>query len=78
MSRLSRLAHLAARVVADPQAQVPSPCVSVCVMNPVTGWCEGCLRSLAEIGDWAQADDAAKRQVWRTIGKRILIAENAA
>jgi predicted Fe-S protein YdhL (DUF1289 family) len=46
-------------------------------MNPVTGWCEGCLRSLAEIGDWAQADDAAKRQVWRTIGKRILIADNA-
>ena len=78
MSRLSRLAQLVARVVADPQAHVPSPCVSVCVMNPVTGWCEGCLRSLAEIGDWAQADDAAKRQVWRTIGKRILITDNAA
>jgi len=78
MSRLSRLAQLAARVVADPQAQVPSPCVSVCVMNPVTGWCEGCLRSLAEIGDWAHADDDAKRQVWQTIAQRIPTAENAA
>jgi len=78
MSRLSRLAQLVARVVADPQAHVPSPCVSICVMNPVTGWCEGCLRSLTEIGDWADADDAAKRQVWRTIGERILTAENAA
>jgi hypothetical protein len=76
MSRLSRLAQLAANVAA--QAQVPSPCVSVCVMNPVTGWCEGCLRTLAEIGDWAHADDATKRQVWQTIAQRIPIAERAA
>lgn len=78
MSRLSRLAQLAASVAADPQAPVPSPCVSICVMNPVTGWCEGCLRTLAEIGDWAHADVAAKRQVWQTIAKRIPTAESAA
>ncbi len=78
MSRLSRLAQLAASVVADPQPHVPSPCVSICVMNPLTGWCEGCLRTLAEIGDWAHADDAAKRQVWQTIAQRIPIAESAA
>lgn len=78
MSRLSRLAQLAARVVADPQPHVPSPCVSICVMNPLTGWCEGCLRTLAEIGEWAHADDAAKRQVWQTIAQRIPIAESAA
>jgi len=78
MSRLTRLAQLAARVVADPLPHVPSPCVSVCVMDPVTGWCEGCLRTLAEIGDWAHADDASKRQVWQTIAQRIPIAERAA
>jgi predicted Fe-S protein YdhL (DUF1289 family) len=78
MSRLSRLAQLAASVAADPQAHVPSPCVSICVMNPVTGWCEGCLRTLGEIGDWAQADIAAKRQVWQTIAERIPTAEIAA
>ena len=28
---------------------VPSPCISVCRMDERTGWCEGCLRTLAEI-----------------------------
>jgi len=86
MRPLSRLAQLAASVAAQAQmqvqvqvqVQVPSPCVSVCVMNPRTGWCEGCLRTLAEIGDWAHADAAAKRQVWQTIAQRIPIAERAA
>ena len=30
----------------------PSPCVSVCQMDPMTGYCVGCLRTLDEIRDW--------------------------
>ena len=30
----------------------PSPCISVCQMDPVTGWCIGCQRTLDEIRDW--------------------------
>ena len=71
MSRISRLAQLAQRVVSDPQPHVPSPCVSICVMNPVTGWCEGCFRTLSEIGEWSRIDDAGKRQIWLKIGERI-------
>ena len=71
MSRLSRLAQCVQRVVSDPQPHVPSPCVSICVMNPVTGWCEGCLRTLEEIGEWSRIDDAGKRQIWLKIGERI-------
>jgi predicted Fe-S protein YdhL (DUF1289 family) len=29
--------------------QVPSPCVNVCALDPQTGWCRGCLRTLDEI-----------------------------
>jgi predicted Fe-S protein YdhL (DUF1289 family) len=36
------------------------------------------MRTLSEIGDWAHADDDAKRQVWQTIAQRIPTAENAA
>jgi predicted Fe-S protein YdhL (DUF1289 family) len=32
--------------------QPPSPCISVCRIDPATGWCEGCARTLAEIADW--------------------------
>ena len=77
MSRQSRLSQLASRVLSDPQPHVPSPCLSICVMNPTTGWCEGCLRSLAEIGDWAQLDDTHKRQVWSAIAQRLQSLESA-
>ena len=38
-----------AAYVREGEANVPSPCVSVCRMNPVTQQCEGCLRTLDEI-----------------------------
>ncbi|MEK0418132.1 MAG: hypothetical protein RI949_2138 [Pseudomonadota bacterium] len=60
-------------------AGVPSPCTSVCRMDPTTGWCLGCARTLPEIAAWAGLDDEAKRQVWallperrRAIGGRFL------
>lgn len=64
------LAELSAQVLAGPSEDVPSPCVSICVMHPQTGLCEGCLRSLDEIGAWSQMPDEAKRLVWQRIGLR--------
>lgn len=57
----------------DPGADtglVPSPCISVCVMNAQTGWCEGCFRTIEEIAAWGGATDAAKRAVWVEIKRR--------
>ncbi|MGA1318970.1 MAG: DUF1289 domain-containing protein, partial [Rubrivivax sp.] len=28
---------------------VPSPCINVCRIEPASGWCEGCARTLEEI-----------------------------
>ena len=50
---------------------VPSPCVSLCLMHPSGGWCEGCLRTLPEIGGWSRATDEEKRQVWAQIPERL-------
>ncbi len=33
-------------------AIVPSPCVSLCVIDPPTGLCAGCYRTLHEIAAW--------------------------
>lgn len=68
--RYEMLAELSAQVLADTAEDVPSPCVSVCVMHPQTGLCQGCLRSLDEIGAWSQMSDEAKRLVWQRIGLR--------
>ncbi len=36
--------------------RVPSPCINLCRMNPQSGYCEGCLRSIPEITEWGGAD----------------------
>lgn len=72
--RWIKLARQATQVLAEPSDPVPSPCVSVCVMHPQTGWCEGCWRTLPEIGSWSRLPDAAKREVWQRIQQRLATA----
>lgn len=50
---------------------IPSPCVEVCRMNEQTGLCEGCLRSITEIAQWANADDDYKRLILARIEQRV-------
>ena len=49
---------------------VPSPCISVCVIDARTGLCTGCQRTLDEIAVWSVLDDDARRGVWARIGLR--------
>lgn len=51
-------------------SSVPSPCISVCRMEPRSGWCEGCLRTIDEIAGWSTMDDAQKRRVWELLPQR--------
>jgi predicted Fe-S protein YdhL (DUF1289 family) len=53
-----------------PASNVPSPCVNVCRMDPQSGLCEGCLRTLDEIAGWSKMPDAEKRQVWLRLAER--------
>ena len=66
------LSDRAALVLAQPAAQaVPSPCVAVCQMQADTAWCWGCRRTLNEIGQWSNLDNAGKRGVWQAISDRL-------
>jgi predicted Fe-S protein YdhL (DUF1289 family) len=49
---------------------VPSPCISVCVIDERTGLCTGCQRTLDEIAAWSGLDDAGRRTVWTRIESR--------
>ena len=40
---------------------VPSPCVGVCRIDEARGRCEGCLRTLEEIGRWSALGTGDKR-----------------
>ncbi len=50
--------------------RVASPCVNICRMNPVTGWCEGCARTLDEIAAWSSLGDDAQRRVLAALPAR--------
>jgi predicted Fe-S protein YdhL (DUF1289 family) len=70
MSLITRLQLKAEQVLASDFEHVPSPCVSVCVVHPTLGLCEGCLRNIDEIGAWGQMPSAQQRQVWQHIQQR--------
>ena len=49
---------------------VASPCINVCRMNPDTGLCEGCLRTLDEIAAWSAMSAEEKRAVLARLPSR--------
>ena len=50
---------------------LPSPCVSVCTMDPQTGWCRGCFRTLDEIAQWASKSPDGQRAIWPELALRM-------
>ena len=40
-----------------------SPCLGICLLDPRTRMCRGCLRTVEEIAAWYNADNAEKRWV---------------
>lgn len=51
-------------------SDVASPCINVCRIDPGTGFCAGCARTLDEIAGWSTLDDAGKRRVWQALPAR--------
>ncbi len=65
--------HLTTQTSGD---RVPSPCVSVCAMDRVSGLCTGCLRTLAEIAQWSVLEDDERRAVWAALPLRRSLSAN--
>jgi predicted Fe-S protein YdhL (DUF1289 family) len=71
MAATDLLAKRARLVCAGLAGDVPSPCISVCKLDPATEFCEGCFRTLDEIAAWSRLDDESKRAVWGLIAQRL-------
>ena len=50
--------------------QVASPCVNVCQIDPQTGYCMGCMRTIDEIADWLEMTNEEKQQVLDRLEQR--------
>jgi uncharacterized protein len=53
-----------------------SPCTKICKIDPQSGYCIGCLRTLEEITQWRNRSDFEKRAVLAALTKRTLNPKN--
>jgi len=63
-------AFFVARLAEIGNGPVPSPCVNICKIDPYTGMCHGCRRTLDEIAAWSALPEADKRWVWQQLPGR--------
>jgi predicted Fe-S protein YdhL (DUF1289 family) len=47
-----------------------SPCLGICLMDPRTRTCRGCLRTIDEIARWPDASPAEKRAILGRLAER--------
>jgi uncharacterized protein len=45
------------------EKEIQSPCIGVCSMDDLTGLCQGCYRTMAEIEQWWDLDNTAKQAI---------------
>ena len=58
------------------ETEVPSPCISICVIDAPTGLCAGCYRTLAEIASWIDLSAAERRAVVANLALRRALYED--
>jgi uncharacterized protein len=52
-----------------------SPCIGICIMDPRTRQCRGCLRTIEEISGWYEATVDEKRALLARLAARRAVAE---
>lgn len=57
----------------DPRASHPikTPCVRICAIEPLSGLCLGCGRTLREIGSWSAFPPDMRAAIMDTLPERL-------
>ncbi len=58
-----------------PEPSPYSPCLGICLMDPATRMCRGCLRTIDEIRGWYEASAADKRAILERLAARRGVAK---
>ena len=53
---------------------IQSPCIKVCVMDPLSGLCRGCGRTLDEIGAWTTLQPSERAAIIAALDDRMQAA----
>ncbi|MCB1885618.1 MAG: DUF1289 domain-containing protein [Geminicoccaceae bacterium] len=49
---------------------IPTPCVGICRLDPVTRRCEGCMRTAREIAAWPSASNEERLAIVQALRQR--------
>jgi len=52
-------------------ASIETPCEKICLVDPPTGLCRGCGRSLAEIERWTAYSDDERSRIMTELPHRL-------
>ena len=53
-------------------APIISPCINICMLDPVSGFCRGCKRTVDEVAGWGAMNEAERAQVVTQLPARRL------
>jgi len=59
-------------------APISTPCVKLCVLDPISALCIGCGRTTAEIAAWGMMSEADRLAVMAGLGERLAKARSRA
>jgi len=50
---------------------VSSPCIKICTLDPASGLCTACGRTLDEIARWGTMSEAMRLEIMRGLAARL-------
>ncbi|CAG2137808.1 DUF1289 domain-containing protein [Cupriavidus numazuensis] len=53
-----------------PSTSVANPCINICRMDQAGKYCQGCGRTLVEIGRWEQMTEPERAEVMAAVSAR--------
>jgi predicted Fe-S protein YdhL (DUF1289 family) len=57
---------------------IETPCIKVCVIDPASGLCQGCGRTLDEIALWGSMSGEERRRIMGELkGRMVAVGEKA-
>ncbi len=52
-------------------ALVSTPCIKLCIIDPPSGLCQGCGRTIGEIQAWSSLAEPRRLAIMRTLAERL-------